>query len=199
MTVTLPRFRSRAAYCCAVGVAVVASCTLVACTPEPSAAPDTSTVAAPTTEQSPVLDSGLPIDALPEVAEGRHGFSDCPYLDSEWVAKTNGQRMVGQGIDTRFDTPACVFWSYPEEPQVTVIVRNMQSISSATDVVDWAAPIADTEPVEDNGWSGGRRGHADGSVYAVQKDKVAVIVWSNQDQSLKAELIAQEAIKNLGL
>ena len=38
-----------------------------------------------------------------------------------------------------------------------------------------------------------------GRVYAVQKGPVAVVVFSNQEQSLKAELIAKEAIKNLNL
>lgn len=131
--------------------------------------------------------------------EGKAGFVDCPYLDSQWVANTNGQRMIGQGIDTRFDTPACVFWSFPEEPQATVMIRHMPTIAAATAVVDWAAPIDTTEIVEENGWSGGRGNTDAGAVYAVQKDTVAVVVFSNQHQSVKAASIAQEAIKNLGL
>ncbi len=131
--------------------------------------------------------------------EGKGGFVDCPYLDSQWVANTNGQRMVGQGIDSRFDTPACVFWSFPEEPQATVIVRRMPTIAAATAVVDWAAPIDTTEIVEENGWSGGRGNTDAGAVYAVQKDTIAVVVFSNQHQSVKAESIALESIKNLGL
>lgn len=146
-----------------------------------------------------ILDSNLPIDALPEIPEGRNGFVECPYLDSQWLANTNGQRMTGQGIDTRFDTPACVFWSYPEEPQATVIVRHMPTEQAAIDVVDWAAPIDSTEPVDDGDWQGGRIGNHEGALYAVQKGTVAVVVFTNQDQSVKAELIGKEVIKNLSL
>ena len=102
-------------------------------------------------------------------------------------------------VDARFNTPACVFWSFPDEPQATVIVRHMPTEQAAINVVDWAAPITTTEPVDENGWSGGRSGNPQGAVYAVQKGPVAVVVFSNQEQSLKAELIAKETIKNLNL
>lgn len=159
----------------------------------------TTTQAPTTTVAAPVLDSNLPFDALPEIPAGKTETVPCPYLDAQWLANTNGQRMMGQGIDARFNTPACVFWSFPEEPQATVIVRHMPTTDAAIKVVDWAAPIQTTEPVEDNGWSGGRSGGPQGAVYAVQKGPVAVVVFSNQEQSLKTELIAKEAIKNLGL
>lgn len=151
-----------------------------------------------------VMDSALPFDALPEVPGGRESWEECPYLDTQWVADTNGQRMTGLGIDTRFDTPACVFWSYPEEPQATVIVRHMPDEQSAIDVVNWAAPIDSTSPVnppadDPDGWMGGRGADDFGSRYAVQKGNVAVVVFSNQTQSVKAETIALEAIQNLGL
>ncbi len=156
----------------------------------------TSASAAPT---APVLDSNLPVDALPVIPAGKSEMVPCPYLDTQWVANTNGQRMIGQGIDARFNTPACVFWSFPDEPQATVIVRHMPTEQAAINVVDWAAPITTTEPVDENGWSGGRSGNPQGAVYAVQKGPVAVVVFSNQEQSLKAELIAKETIKNLNL
>jgi hypothetical protein len=75
----------------------------------------------------------------------------------------------------------------------------MPTEQAAINVVDWAAPITTTEPVDENGWSGGRSGNPQGAVYAVQKGPVAVVVFSNQEQSLKAELIAKETIKNLNL
>ena len=150
----------------------------------------TSASAAPT---APVLDSNLPVDALPVIPAGKSEMVPCPYLDTQWVANTNGQRMIGQGVDARFNTPACVFWSFPDEP------RHMPTEQAAINVVDWAAPIATTEPVDENDWSGGRSGNPQGAVYAVQKGPVAVVVFSNQEQSLKAELIAKETIKNLNL
>lgn len=64
-------------------------------------------------EPAPVRDSGLPIDATAEVPAGKDGWTECPYLDTQWVADTNGQRMTAVGVDERFDVPACVFWSYP--------------------------------------------------------------------------------------
>ena len=138
---------------------------------------------------------GLPIEATAEVSD----WEDCPYLDTQWVADTNGQRMPRWGVDKRFSTPACVFWSYPEEPQATVLIRQMPSVEEARAVVDWAAPVEDTELAEFDGWSGGRGAFEDHTVFAVQKDNRAVVVWSNQLQTLKPQLIAQEAIKSLGL
>lgn len=187
----------------------VAGCT----TEEPGAAPvapattaTTSATASATTatasvEAVPEVEGDtLPIDALPEVP--RTAQQACPYLDTQWVADTNGQRMTGLGIDERFATPACVFWSFPEEPQLTVIVREMATVDDAIAVVDWAAPIDTTEPAEEpEGWSGGRLGGSGGTgaLYAVQKDTTAVVVFTNQDQSLKAQLVAEEVITNLRL
>lgn len=137
-------------------------------------------------------------------------MEECPYLDTHFVADTNGQRMTDFGVDHRFDPPACIFWSYPVEPQVTVLVREMDSFEQAMEVVDFAAPIDTTSPAEFDGWQGGRGPSANGgsanggptpggSVYAIAKDTTAVVVWSNQEQSVKAETIAQQVISNLRL
>ncbi|MCQ9353261.1 DUF2020 domain-containing protein [Corynebacterium sp. 153RC1] len=187
-------------------VLTTAALALSACGNQPSGTETSAqaTEAVASASEAAVLDQGLPIDALPEVPGGRESWEECPYLDTQWVADTNGQRMTGVGIDTRFDTPACVFWSYPEEPQATVIVRHMPDQESAIRVVNWAAPIAETEPVnppadDPDGWMGGRIGNEFGSKYAVQKGNIAVVVFSNQNQSVKAESIALEAINRLGL
>lgn len=137
---------------------------------------------------------------MPVIPGGRESRTDCPYLDTQWVADTNGQRVTGVGVDERFDTPACVYWSYPEEPQLTVIVRHTDSVDAATAVVDWAAPIASTDPAEEpEGWSGGRFGGNGHALYAVQKDRTAVVVFSNQEQSIKPQLVAERVIGQLGL
>lgn len=180
---------------------------LAGCSPSegPAPAPFSDAPATPATPDAVITDSGLPHDALPEIPGGRDSWEECPYLDTGWVSDTNGQRTLGVGVDTRFDTPACVFWSYPEEPHLTVIVRDMADVDAAVAVVDWAAPVDTTEPAEDPaGWSGGRAGAGMvpdrlGSVYAVQKDDRAVVVFTNQDQSVKAELVATEVISRLGL
>lgn len=126
-------------------------------------------------------------------------WSDCPYIDPGWLENTNGERLTKQGIDTRFPTPACVFWSYQDDPQATIIVRDMPSVEDARAAVDWAAPIDATEPASFASWEGGRGIVNEQAVYAVQKDTHAVLVWSNQQQTFKSEQIAQEAIANLGL
>lgn len=182
---------------------------LVGCSPAEDSPASRDDAPSPQAENQPepsvVTDSGLPHDAQPEIPGGRDSWVECPYLDTEWVSDTNGQRTLGVGIDERFDTPACVFWSYPEEPHLTVIVRDMPDEDAAIAVVDWAAPIDATEPAEDpEGWSGGRAGAGlvpdrTGSLYAVQKEDKAVVVFTNQDQSLKAELVATEVITRLGL
>lgn len=170
---------------------------LTACTTptEPAPAPTTS---APATFVAG--DHGLPFDAMPEIPTTRDELIPCPYLDSQWVADTNGQRVLGSGIDERFDHPACVFWSYAEEAQLTVMVRTMGSEVEAEQVVNWAAPIDTTDPADlPDGWMGGRQGTPGRSLYSVYKNNIAVTVFTNQDQSLKAELVAKETIKNLGL
>ncbi|MGP6175626.1 DUF2020 domain-containing protein [Corynebacterium sp. A21] len=180
-------------------VLMLSAALLAGCAPSPG----TTLIDAATTTPAPPA-PGLPHDATPEIPAGRNGWVECPYLDTEWVAETNGQKVTGVGVDDRFSTPACVFWSYPAEPQLSVMVREMPDETAAIAVVDWAAPIDTTEPAEEiPGWSGGRAGagiggHEDAR-YAVQKDHWAVVVNSNQEQSLKAELIAREVIANLGL
>ena len=165
-------------------------------TAQDSAAPSTPAAAGTSAAGAPAGD-GLPVDATPDLATVTD--EECPYLDSQWVADTNGQRMTRVAVDHRFSTPACVFWSYPEEPQASVIVREMPSVEEAREVVDHAAPVDATEIAEFEDWTGGRGVLGEEAVFAVQKDTHAVVVRSNQLQTLKPQLIAQEAISRLGL
>ena len=121
---------------------LVAAVLLAGCT---SATPNVppGTVSATMAEASTATATPtLPADTLPDTQPAEA----CPYLDAAWVAQTNGQRVTRVGVDTRFDPPACVFWSYSEDPQLTVLVRHMPSPDDAVAVVDWAAPIATTDP-----------------------------------------------------
>ncbi|PRQ10481.1 DUF2020 domain-containing protein [Corynebacterium sp. 13CS0277] len=140
------------------------------------------------------------VDLVPQTA-GREDFTECPYLSTEFVADTNGQRVTGQSIDPSFDPPACQFFSYPPEPQLTVMVRHLPTEKDAAAVIDWAAPVDTTSPAHGpEGWEGGRGVLGpDSSVYAVFKDTTAVVVWSNQEQTIKPQLVAEETIRNLGL
>lgn len=148
----------------------------------------------------PVKGTDLPIGERAELT-GQGSMEPCPYIENEWLQNTTGQRLTGVGVDNRFDPPACVFWSYEQDPQAQVIVRKMTSNADAVAVVDDAAPIDSTlKTLEPEGWSGGRQGDPEtGSVYAVWKDEVAVVVFTAQGQSLKAQQIAEETITNLGL
>lgn len=158
---------------------------------------------APEPDVVPENDSGLFINAMPEVERGTG--EACPYLDTQFVAEKNGQRVMDEGVDKRFDTPACVFWSYEDAPQLQVIVRTTSSETEARSVVEWAAPVEFTDPAEEPaGWSGGRAGDgavpgSDGAIYAVSKGETAVVVFTDQAESVKAQEIAEETIKNLGL
>ncbi|MDO5032950.1 DUF2020 domain-containing protein [Corynebacterium sp.] len=150
-------------------------------------------------EESPAPESTLsPLPTAAPQAEATE-WRDCPYLDTAWLAQTNGQKVTRVGVDPSFDTPACIFWSYPEDPQATIIVEKQDSVEAARALVDATAPVSETELAEFEGWSGGRGIVNEHAVYAVQKDTTAVLVWSNQLQTLKTELIAQEVIRNLGL
>src|SRR5699024_12253450 len=115
-----------------------------------------------------------------------------------------GHRVPVLGVATRSNPPACVFYFYPDEPQLSVMVRWFPSFGQAMEVVDFAAPIDSTSPAEYGEWDGGRGALGGiptgaGSVFAVAKDSMAVVVWSNQEQSVKAETIAKQVIINLGL
>lgn len=157
---------------------------------------------APPADELPIDE--LPVDARPEIDPDNLAEEPCPFLDDSFVETTNGQRVTSAGIDHRFATPACVFFSYPEYPQLQVMVRRMPSAEDATAVIDHAAPIDSTNPAEDiPGWSGGRAGGQLvspplGAIYAVANHDVAVVVLSNQEQSFKAEQVAREVIARLG-
>ncbi len=188
--------------------ALALSATAAACTPAPEQEPApadasttaTSATAAATPEASGVDKPALPVAARPEVPAGKQSWRECPYLDTVWVEQTNGQRVTAVGVDERFSTPACVYWSYPEAPQLQVLVRHLPSQEDAIAVVDHFAPVDSTELAElPGGWTGGRGTVDGGAVFAVFRGTVAVVVLTNQEQSFKAEQTAAETVTNLGL
>ena len=166
--------------------------------PDTTQAPEGSDAApAP---QAPLPDGGL----APEegaILPPRDAQDACPYLpDPQWVADTVGERTLAQGVDGRFDTPACVFWSYNEKPSLITLVRHFPDEELARQAVDFYAPIDATSPASRPvGWTGGRGSFPGMAVYAVQKGPVSVIAISNQEQTIKVQTAAEEVIKNLGL
>lgn len=92
---------------------------LHACGPQP--AEDSPQPSEPTQTEAPrtwppVVGSELPIESVPALIGQGDTETTCPYLDAQWVENTNGQRWTGTGVDTQFDTPACIFWSYEDQP-----------------------------------------------------------------------------------
>lgn len=207
MSRATPR-RSAAVLSRAAATAIVASSifTIASCgdqeenTQSPAASQATDTSQATTAPTAPgVRGSDLPVDTTLDLSGSRD--STCPYLNGEWVQEATGQKLTGVSLDPRFDPPGCVFWSFEENPQVQVSVRKMRSNAEAVAVVDSAAPIDSTlKALQPEGWSGGRGGNeANGAVYAVWKDEVAVVVTTAQPQSVKAQQIEERTIANLQL
>ncbi|HEY7595776.1 MAG TPA: DUF2020 domain-containing protein [Actinophytocola sp.] len=122
----------------------------------------------------------------------------CPYLDQTFVEDTNGQR-IGEIKTSAGDPPACFFYRSDGNLQMTVrIYQGKADVAKA--IVDQAAPIDTANPAElAGGWSGGAQPTDDGAVYAVAKETEAVVVTTNQEQTIKAKVVAQEAISALGL
>ena len=156
---------------------------------------------------APVKGTELPVNTKPEPGDkDTSAGGACPYLDGEWLQNTTGQRLTGVTVDARFDPVACTFWSYENEPQAQVLVRKMRTNTDAVKVVDSAAPVNTTlKALQPEGWSGGRKGgdkdggKNSGAIYAVWKDETAVVVWTAQAQSIKAQKIAEKTIRNLKL
>lgn len=181
---------------------LLASCSLL---PNKPSGPFSQSESPQATERTvpPVKGTELPVDAKPEAGNRANAAGGtCPYLDGQWLQNTNGQRLTGVTVDNRFDPVGCTFWSYEDVPQAQVLVRKMRTNTDAVKVVDTAAPINTTlKALKPEGWSGGRKGgdRKSGAIYAVWKDETAVVVWTAQAQSVKAQEIAEQTIKNLKL
>jgi len=134
----------------------------------------------------------LPPDPQPGATE------DCPYLGSEFVAESNGQHVSKVRVsDGR--PPACFFYRPDGKVQLTVRVY-VGDAKTATALVNKAAPIDSSNPASDpSGWKGGYLSSDDGAVYAVAKGASAVVVTTNQKQSVKARTVAKKAIAALKL
>jgi len=162
---------------------------LAGCTEEPD--DPTVITTTPTSIASPTQ-AALPPEPQPTAG------GPCPYLDEDFVADTNGQR-VGKVQTSADQPPACFFYRPDGSVQLTVRVYEGDA-SVAKALVDAAAPVATSNPAElSGGWKGGAEATDTGAVYAVAKDSSAVIVTTNQEQTIKAKQIAQESITTLGL
>jgi hypothetical protein len=177
--------------------------TITGCGPSASGAASTSTPDSTVTTH--VSASLPPAPAAPTAAK----TADCPYLDTSFVADTNGQHVSSVKISAGDGQPhpSCFFYRPDGKVQVSVRVYVGQP-DLAQAVVNQAAPVATSDPASDPaGWqggllSGGYNGMNDPTgtaTYAVYKGGDAVVVWVNQAQSIKARRITEQAISTLGL
>ena len=164
---------------------------LAACSQEKT---DDPTVA--TNDQSTSTPSAAQAALPPEPQPTADG--PCPYLEEAFVEETNGQRV--SDVQTSADEPpACFFYRPDGSVQLTVRVYTGEA-PVAQALVDASAPVASSNPAElSGGWQGGAESSESGAVYAVAKDATAVVVTTNQGQTIKAKQIAQETITALGL
>jgi hypothetical protein len=174
--------------------ALLLACCLAGCT---TTSPS-NVEPAPTTQRRTVTPTTTtpegPPPAPEPVADG-----PCPYLESAFVAEANGQRATKVRISGDKPHPACFFYRADGSIQLTVRVY-VGEAKQAKAMVDEAAPIADSNPASSPaGWKGGAIGADKGSVYAVAKEGTAVVVTTNQAQSIKARRVAEKAIITLGL
>lgn len=175
-------------------VTVVALAVLTAgCAPradDPSNAPP-ATSAPPSTTAMAVV---LPADPVP-AADG-----PCPYLDRTFVAQTNGQMVSRVRVSADQPHPACFFYRGNDAEQLRVQVVVSPDAAVARGVVDRVAPVVTSDPATlTGGWDGGKQPTDTGAVFAVAKDGTAVVVITNQKQTIKASRIAEQVITKLGL
>ena len=134
----------------------------------------------------------------PEPVPVRDG--SCPYLQTTFVADTNGQRVSRVRLSADQPHPACFFYRGDggEQLRVQVLVAVDPAVAKA--VVDRTAPVASSDPATlPGGWQGGKQPTDTGAVFAVAKAGTAVVVVTNQKQTIKASRIAEQAITALGL
>jgi UPF0176 protein len=161
--------------------------------------PVTTTAPRPSTEPSTAAPAPAPAAALPAVPTAQTA-GNCPYLSADDVSAFNGEKVYGVKLDPTQDPPACFFARGDGSPQLSVWVYAAPSAELATAAVDRAAPVATTDPAaQPAGWTGGSSGGPGGAVYAVAKGAVAVVVTSNQEQSVKARRVTEQVISALGL
>jgi UPF0176 protein len=174
-------------------IGLLAACVSSACAqPEapPAATPDSVTPQSPAPTGTTVA---LPPSPEPVAAE------PCPYLDTEFVAEANGQRVPEVEISADEPHPACFFHALDGKVQLTTRVY-VGDPAIATALVDQAAPVDTSNPADrPAGWQGGYESTEDGAVYAVAKGGTAVVVHTNQRQSVKARVVAVEVVEQLGL
>jgi UPF0176 protein len=145
----------------------------------------------------PTVEGSLVPPAPRPVAEG-----PCRYLSTGSVQAANGERVASVRVSrtgTDQPYPACFFLTANGTVQLrTWIVVATPKTAGA--VVDSAAPPGSSDLAElPGGWSGGSQPTAEGAVFAVARQGTAVVITTNQRQTISARQIAQQVITTLRL
>lgn len=165
---------------------------LVGCTPHRGAGPASSTAPPPTSTTTAVTTPPAPVPAA---------TTSCPYLSIGVVQNANGQHVGKVRISAAHSgtPPSCFFYRYDDRLQVAVRIYRASTAQART-VVNAAAPVATSDKAQEPaGWQGGSQPTKTGAVYAVAKGGTAVVVTTNQAQTIKAKVLAVDAIKALKL
>ncbi|MCP2254900.1 protein of unknown function (DUF2020) [Prauserella aidingensis] len=177
------------------GIAVVAV-TLAGCDIPESGGDGDTTTAGP---QTRTVTRTEPEPTLPPEPKPAQVVDACPYLPTAEAERANGQGVSEVRTSTEKPHPTCFFYRPDGEVQLTTQVFTGKP-DVATGIVDRAAPVDTSNPTEQPaGWSGGYLSDRDGAVYAVAKQGTAVVVTTNQSQSVKARTVASDVIATLGL
>lgn len=142
----------------------------------------------------------MPSPLRPPVAPTPVADGPCRYLPAASVQAANGQRVASVRVsETGPDQPypACFFYTGHGTVQLrSWIVVGTPALAHAT--IDAAAPVATSDLAElPGGWSGGSQPSADGAVFAVARHGTAVVITTNQRQTISARQIAQQVISAL--
>lgn len=162
---------------------------------QPTAA--TNALAPSDTVTPPTVERPLVPPAPQPVAEG-----PCRYLSAGLVQAANGERVATVRVSrtgTDQPYPACFFLTANGTVQLrTWIVVATPKTARAT--VDSTAPVSTSDLAElPGGWSGGAQPTAEGAVFAVARQGTAVVITTNQRQTISARQIAQQVITTLRL
>lgn len=164
----------------------------------PSSPPEASAVISTVT--STVTPSAVTAQPPPATAEPAAVDGPCPYLTDDQVADINGQHTGRTQVVAVVPHPVCVFTRSDGGWLATVRVIEAATPAEAVAAVNQHVPIDDSSPAtQPAGWSGGAAVLDDRSVYAVAKDRFAVVAESNQLQTIKGRQMAITTISALGL
>lgn len=159
-----------------------------------SGTPVASTITSHVTVTAPPV--GVPPAPQPAAAAAA-----CPYISTQDAADDNGQHVGSIKVSSNTDGqphPTCFFYRPDGHLQLTVRVY-VGDPNVATAIVNQAAPIATSNPESSpSGWTGGSMSLSDGAVYAVAKSGTAIVVTSNQLQTIKCRLVAVQVVTGLG-